>query len=364
MPKRTLERFTGCLLGGAVGDALGYAVEFGSWDAIRRKYGQGGIRCYELVGGKALISDDTQMTMFTANGILVAETLSKRTGTAQPPVVSIWRAYLDWLATQDYSTETNHISWLYNVSSLHSARSPGNTCLQALSSGQMGTVEQPINHSKGCGGVMRVAPIGLFYGGSGMTLQQICDLGASAAAITHGHPLGYMSAEGLVFIIQAIINGAHDEGWLGGGLRDVIYDCRDYFMLRYPQDKHALQLVELLNKAIYLAGQSVEPTAAIAQLGEGWVGEEALAIAVYCSLKFSHSFGDAVIAAVNHSGDSDSTGAITGNILGAYLGIDAIEKRFLEPLELRSTIEELARDLYKGCPDKENTEWDKKYYKL
>lgn len=62
----------------------------------------------------------------------------------------------------------------------------------------------------------------------------------------------------------------------------------------------------------------------IAQLGVGWVGEEALAISVYCALKYQDDFKEAVIAAVNRNGDSDSTGAITGNILGAYLGLSRI----------------------------------------
>lgn len=363
--KRSIDRFTGCLLGGAAGDALGYAVEFSTLDAIRKRYGGGGIRCYDLVCGKALISDDTQMTLFTANGLLVADTLAKRTGTNQPPVVSIWRAYLDWLATQSYTPAANRVSWLYDVKELHSSRAPGNTCVHALNSGVMGTIEQPLNRSKGCGGVMRAAPIGLFYDRAELGIQQICDIGASSAAITHGHPLGYISAEAFVFIINSIIYGNHDDGWLSGGLREVMYDCRNYLMLRYPDDKHAKVLVELMNKAIYLASQrTIEPAEAIKELGEGWVAEEALAIAVYCSLKFSDSFGEAIIAAVNHSGDSDSTGSMTGNIMGAHLGAKGIERRFLEPLELRSVIEQTAEDLYQGCPPKDDAEWDKKYYRM
>lgn len=358
------ERIKGCLLGGAVGDALGYAVEFASLDSIRKRYGSGGIRCYDLICGKALISDDTQMTLFTANGLLIADTLEKRSGTAQPAVVSIWRAYLDWLSTQGHKTGYSHVSWLYNVKELHNLRAPGNTCIQALCGGEMGTVERPLNRSKGCGGVMRVAPIGLFCNPRKIPLWQICDMGASAAAITHGHPLGYMSAEALVFIINHILYGTHDDGLLRSGLIEVIYDCRDYLQLRYPDDRHAKILINLINEAIYLANQHIPPTEAIAKLGEGWIAEEALAIAIYCSVKFCDSFSDAIIAAVNHSGDSDSTGAIAGNIMGAYLGEKAIEKRFLEPLELRSTIEQLAEDLYTGCPSSPDKSWDSRYYKM
>lgn len=365
MKGRSIERFLGCMIGGAVGDALGYAVEFSTIDSIHRRYGSGGIRRYELTCGKAIISDDTQMTLFTANGLLVADTLAKRTGTSQPAVFSIWKAYLDWLDTQKPGGPApGHISWLFEQHELHSRRAPGNTCVHALSSGEMGTVENPINHSKGCGGVMRVAPIGLFYDPTELSIERICDIGSASAAVTHGHPLGYISAEVLVHIINSIVYRQHDDGWLHGGLSEAVYDCRNYLMLRYPGNKHAGQMVELINSAIYLANQNTSAEDAIKQLGEGWVGEEAVAIAIYCSLKFESSFEEAVIAAVNHSGDSDSTGAITGNIMGAHLGIDAIPDRFKEPLELRRVIEQIAEDLHQGCPAVDSAGWDSRYYRV
>ena len=85
-------------------------------------------------------------------------------------------------------------------------------------------------------------------------------------------------------------------------------------------------------------------------MGEGWVAEEALAIAIYCALKNCSNFEKAVIDAVNHSGDSDSTGAVTGNILGAYLGFSGIPERFLENLELKDVIKEISKDLSSKVP--------------
>ena len=81
-------------------------------------------------------------------------------------------------------------------------------------------------------------------------------------------------------------------------------------------------------------------------LGGGWTGEEALAISVYCSLVYPDNFEKAVILAVNHGGDSDSTGAITGNILGLYLGEEAIPAGWLEKLELKEVIRKMAEDLF------------------
>ena len=75
----------------------------------------------------------------------------------------------------------------------------------------------------------------------------------------------------------------------------------------------------------------------------GWVADEALAISLFCSLK-AESFSSGILAAVNHSGDSDSTGSMCGNILGTLLGVEAIPKKWIEELEARDVIEQLAHD--------------------
>ncbi len=72
--KKDIDQFLGCLIGGAVGDALGYAVEFLDESTIFKHYGKRGIVCYELSNEKAIVSDDTQMSLFTANGLLNATT--------------------------------------------------------------------------------------------------------------------------------------------------------------------------------------------------------------------------------------------------------------------------------------------------
>ena len=129
------------------------------------------------------------------------------------------------------------------------------------------------------------------------------------------------------------------------------------------------ELLALLQKAVDLSRQDLDDLDAVRQLGRGWVGEEALAIAVYCSLKHSDSFADAIIAAVNHSGDSDSTGAIAGNIAGASLGLRAIPKKYLEALERKDVILELADDLYNDCQmeeygDDQDPVWIAKYVRM
>ena len=109
------------------------------------------------------------------------------------------------------------------------------------------------------------------------------------------------------------------------------------------------EFLDLMQRAVDLSAQDMNERDAIRALGEGWVAEETLAIAVYCALKHPDDFEKAVIASVNHDGDSDSTGAVTGNILGAALGYDAIPAYYLDKLELRQIIEEIADDLYRDC---------------
>ena len=104
--------------------------------------------------------------------------------------------------------------------------------------------------------------------------------------------------------------------------------------------------LKLIRKAMALAAGDTADLDAIHQLGEGWVGDEALAIAIYCALKHADNFDQALIAAVNHKGDSDSTGAITGNILGAYLGLAGIPEKYRKDLELADVLMALADALY------------------
>lgn len=338
---RDPDRFRGCLIGGAVGDALGYPVEFMDAEEILHRYGDDGIRDYALRGGVAEISDDTQMTLFTATGLLSA-TPRDFSGSYTD---SIRLHYKDWYRTQTQQFPVKGRqsgSWLVNVPELFRRRAPGSTCLSALQSEEFGSLEKPINNSKGCGGVMRVAPIGLYFcDRQRVTLEQSDRIGAEAAAITHGHPLGWLSAAALVHIIRRLAENEKET------VRSAVEDTIRALPEEFPETEHMEVQLALLREALTLAGREMDDLTAIRQLGQGWVGEEALAIAVYCALKYPHDFEKAVVAAVNHDGDSDSTGAITGNILGVALGLKAIPEKYLEKLELRDMILELADDLYK-----------------
>ena len=369
-----LDKIRGCIVGGAAGDALGYAIEFSGEKEIFSKYGRRGITEYELdaLTGNAVISDDTQMTLFTANGLLVGDTRGCMRGIQGPPRIYVASAYTDWLRTQEMTFEESQkeprkpmrgsSSWLLDVPELYKRRAPGNTCLSALKYGKlMGDdfIKEHLNNSKGCGGVMRVAPLALNY--HWINLEKLDYEGAQIAAITHGHSLGYMPAAVLVHIINRIVFPEREMS-----LKEIITEAETTARTIFKGDKHLKELTDLIELAVELSENQDSDLDNIHRLGEGWVAEETLAISIYCALRYQDDFSAGIIAAVNHKGDSDSTGAVTGNILGALLGYDAIDDKWKKDLELHDVIIEMADDICHGCQmseysDYEDPDWFRKY---
>jgi ADP-ribosylglycohydrolase len=337
-------RFLGCLLGGAVGDALGAPVEFMTRSEILRRFGPNGITQYApAYGGLGTITDDTQMSLFTVEGLIRGWVRGCFKGITDYSGVTA-HAYLRWLRTQgerpncDMDFGADEAGWLFQQRALHSRRAPGNTCLSALR--EMNSLgERARNDSKGCGGVMRVASVGLFAWR--MHRHQLPEyafqLGTELAALTHGHPTGALTGGVLAVLILALTDGA--------SLPEAL-SASKAILRKQSGSEEALRAIEMAER---LAGSGLAHQEAIARIGQGWIAEEALAISIYCAL-VARNFKDGVILAVNHDGDSDSTGAIVGNLLGAMHGVKAIPAEWLEPLELRGVITELAEDLY-ACKD-------------
>lgn len=344
------DRIRGSLIGGAIGDALGYPVEFiYSFGEIQKRYGERGITRLdtkqhwledEEQAGKAVVSDDTQMTLFTANGVLNArkQGISLKYG--------ICRAYIEWYLTQIGKKSPKYRDcWLSDVAELNHRRAPGNTCMSALDDIYRG--KDPMNNSKGCGGVMRIAPIPLFaVVQDRMSIEEADLMAGEAAEITHQHPLGYISAALMSHVIYRL---ARDNAPTRESMKRYIMEGVDMIRKHYKAYHNDVErMAELAERAIFLLSSGKTDLENISLLGEGWTGEEALAIALYCSLKHFDSFEDAMIAAVNHGGDSDSTGAVTGNILGAAIGYEAIPQFYKDDLEMHDLILHMADDLYRG----------------
>jgi ADP-ribosylglycohydrolase len=297
------DRIRGCLLAGAVGDALGWPVEFARLDDILDWTGGGLVEGY-LPAGEGEITDDTQMSLFCAEGLMRARSARAGAGGTRE---FVHQAFLRWLDTQGETPDGGFPdgvlagSALLDEPLLRHRRAPGSTCLGALCTGQAGTIAEPVIESMGCGGVMRAAPAGIVYP------DDAFEVGCIQAAVTHGHPNGYVPAGALALMVEELLAGVP----LQVAARTALARTR-----RLPKGSGTAQLLE---EAIELAGRGEPTPQDLEALGGGWTGHEALAIAVAAALG-SLTPQRALSVAVTHSGDADSTGAICGNLVGAAHG--------------------------------------------
>lgn len=348
-------RVRGCLVGGAVGDALGAGIEFLALDEIRAQHGAEGVTGFVTAyHRRGAITDDTQMTLFTVEGLIRAH-VRRDEGTWHPPT-DVHRAYLRWKATQsDWGPdERRDEGWLVREEWLYSSRAPGHACLRGLDDGVMGTLDKPKNvDSKGCGAVMRSAPFGLLVG---WNPELVFQLAVECAVLTHGHPTGYLSAGVFAVVVHAVMQGATIEQ----GVQQALELAAAY-------DGHE-ETVAAVEAALRMVRAGTPDSGRVEELGQGWTAEEALAIGLYCTL-VAPDVRSGLLLAVNHSGDSDSTGSICGNLLGAMHGETALPADLVAELEGRGTILQLADDFAMEMTqaaalhgaDGPQTHWAKRY---
>jgi len=333
-PERS--RFRGSLLGGALGDALGYPLEFSS-------SGFGPAPPASLAAdhhGPAAISDDTQMTLFAAEGIIRAVQRVQERGSASLVNV-VQHALLRWLATQSPRLQLDSPSergWLVGDARLHAQRAPGNTNLGALrmlaSERWTPSVGHPPNDSKGCGAIMRSAPFGL----AAASREEAFEAARDTAVLTHGHPSGYLAAAYFAALVHDVARST--------SLGEAMSAADELLAHERACDEVRAAVVA----ARGVATRGVPDRSAIESLGGGWVAEEALAIALACALTAGEPSAESMRAALwraaAHSGDSDSTASLVGNLLGAAWGCGHLPSRWLAQLELRDTIDRIAEDLH------------------
>jgi len=311
-----LNRFKGCLLGLAVGDALGAPVEFLSLEIIKEKYGEKGIVEFDVWNGfkSGFYTDDTQLSLATAKGCISAQSNLMREGKSHSQEF-VYKRYEEWLE---------------NLKDPFHVRHPGYTCMNVLQSGEKGSIGNPINDSTEASGLLRTAPVGLAFP-PGMAFRE----GADYAALTHGHPSAYFAAGFLAEIVAQIIEGKSLQDAVELSIEQLVAFDNHVELLRYVEA--ALEL--FINQA------SVEES--ISKLGKGISAAEVLAISVFCALRHVFEFPEGIQAAVNHSGTSTSSGLVTGAILGTLLGFDAIPDNFGKSVENSQDIIEIAEDMHK-----------------
>ncbi|MBU2833903.1 ADP-ribosylglycohydrolase family protein [Acidithiobacillus ferriphilus] len=300
------DRIWGGFLGGAIGDALGEPVEFLSKEERLQRWRPSGVQGFVHSDGMGRFTDDTQMTLFTAEALI----LHSKTG--EPLLTALHKAYLRWLVTQKFPSRISpdiylHEGFLLDEPILHKRMGPGRTCLKAL----MGATDlgmPAVNDSKGCGGLMRVAPIAFWAAlhPEQWDTRRIFTVASQAAQLTHGHPSGYLSAGCFAVLVRDVSSGA--------GLEQALVNTLPFLE---KLGETGAPIRRALQRARSLADKSVAWEEATLELGSGWVAEEILAIAVYLGLT-APDVEIGIVQAANHPGDSDSVGAIAGQLLGVY----------------------------------------------
>jgi ADP-ribosylglycohydrolase len=296
--------FLPVLYGLALGDALGWPVEFQPVSQIRTHYGPDGI---VEPPNPALFTDDTQMSLAVTQALINA---------GHRELESLMAA-----VSQEF------VAWMNRPDTLE--RAPGTTCLRAVRNLESGVNWRSagIRESKGCGSAMRAAPIGFFYQGEPDKLREVAH---AVGFATHQHPAADAAAIAAAYLISLAVEGVHPREF-SRRLMDYCAGISDEFDYAILRVNHTL-------------GWN-DTQSAINYIGQGWVGEEAVALALYCCLKHPDDYAAAVRLGANIDGDSDSVACIAGGILGARLGLEGLPADWVARLERRAELEALAAAL-------------------
>ncbi len=301
-----LNKAQGIMFGLAIGDALGRPTEFITRDEIKKRFGPDGI---QELPTPALYTDDTQMSICVAEALTNAKSLY-----AEDVMLEIKKEFVKWLHSPE------------NV------RGPGRTCLGGCRNMELGQPwrESGIKDSMGCGTAMRVAPVGYMLQHKPSLLKKV----AHATGIcTHGHRGADAACIGTAYIIKLALDKTP--------LEDFVPAVLDFTEGISPE------FTECIEKVLECKDWD-NREAALDYLGEGWIGPEATALALYCFLAYPDDYKKTILRAANTNGDSDSIASIAGAISGAYLGADAIPPEWLIRIEKSVYLNKLAEKMYES----------------
>lgn len=332
------ERFNSCIFCGALGDSFGLPVECLSLDEIHSRYGEKGINEFEIdkETGKNIVSDDTQMTLFTLEGLILSDGLP-----IEKRVEIMRESYWRWFNTQfgpgAIDGNIAEQGELWKNEELYVMRSPGHACIDSLRSEGIGDIEHPINDSMGNGTVMRSAPFGFLIHESP---EYILELSCRCAAITHGNPIAQIAAGKFSLMIYYILKGLDV---FQSELESVYYQSD--FLRRY----YSKNDLEYVGRRMFAGSRAAKipnnkphlRKSELSILGEGWTAAEALGLAIYCVLS-SNDLGEVFMKAANRDGDSDTIASIAGNLYGAMHIVDSTD----ETLQFQNEIISLTNRLY------------------
>ena len=352
---KNVAAYEGCFLGLAVGDALGYVVDEMTWQQITENYGPNGLLGYDLQNDYAEVSSYTQIAAYYANGLLLGLTRGKPGERLQ----YVGLALREWIHRQHFP-RSNERSWCW-VSQIPELRRRHCRDARLLDAGRfpaLGTLEKPISKAASPGALTAAVVAGLFFDPRRMEPDQIGMLAAQSVALTHGSSQAILPAVVLAYSIAGILQ--EPERPLQEQFLQAAQVMDAQFRGRFPEAQaYAQRIRATVNGA--LSDRQDHRAAMEALVCD--TGAECLLGAVYASLVSPEDFDGAMILAVNHSGRSAAVAAVTGAILGAKLGAEALPDFYLESLEPVKALRELGEDLAKGSPASGlfDDDWDHKY---
>ena len=354
--------FRGCLLGMAIGDAMGYPVDTKDLSVIRTDYGPNGLMGYDLVNGYADITSHTQLAAFSANGLLLGMTRGQVLGRMGPYVRYAHVAQREWaIGQRRYDQPSKNHCWTFLVPEFRRRHCTDTRMVEILNRERPGTLETPVNQYDNPASIASAIAAALFAATARLKQPESDRLGAESIALTYGSPLAFLPGAVIVHLITRSLQ-ARDIP-LEALVEEAIQTLDNQFSHQFRQTS---QVISLLRQAITLSRDyDVMPVEAMEKL-KCDNGAQVLAGAVYAALIYENDFDSAMIVAVNHSGRSAAVGAVTGAILGARLGEEELPDFYLEGLEILPVLRALADDLHQGCPMGQrgglfDCDWDRKY---
>ena len=352
---KKLSAYQGCLLGLAVGDAMGYPVDKKTWDEISGMYGPNGLLGYDLANGSADNTSYTQLATFAYNGLL----LGAIRGNPDKYGKFIALSLREWAKSQQYwSTAEKTFCWVAQVPEMRRRHCMDTSMLDALRRETLGTPEKPVFRSVFPGALTAAVAVGLAAEQAKLTQAQIGRLGAEAVAFTHGEPEAFLSGSFVAYAIAEILQTPEARlAELYGKVCDLL---EQQYAEKYPQ---VYDVTAGVKRAIGLTRDAeLSPLAAMTLLG-CTTAAECVAGAVYATTIHMANFDEAMIVSVNHSGRSGCVGSLVGAIMGARLGVEALPEFYLESLETTAVLSELAKDFAQVRQVMKifDDSWDQKY---
>lgn len=357
------DAYRGCLLGLAIGDAMGYPVDTKTWSQIQEDYGPYGLMGYDLRNGYAEVSSHTQLAAFSCNGLLLGLTRGQLLGKMAPFVRYVGLSQQEWaIGQRRYDQPSRNHCWVFRISDLRHRHCTDTRMVETLNRGKLGSLEDPINKYDTPASLACAISAGLFADLGKQDQEEIDRLGAESVALTHGHPLSFLPGAMVAHLISSCLR--QPEKPLKKLVREALAALQQQFIREYP--RMVSQITALVEQAVSMAEERLtQPVNAMERL-KCDTGAEVLAGAIYAALLCEEDFDNAMVVAVNHSGRSAAVSCLTGAILGARIGEQDLPDFYMDGLYVADALRELADDLVQGCPMVRGSllfdgDWESKY---